>query len=102
MVLQGSTNDATARLVKYLNNDKAGIRKAMLALFLFNREYTTEQIFRHLSEQGFDISYRGTSAMVGLMNTRLGIMRIDVAGDHNTYSLKDGYINAVRSVLGVE
>ena len=29
------------------------------------------------------------SAMVGLMNTCLGILSIDVSGDHNIYSLMD-------------
>ncbi len=37
--------------------------------------------------------------MVGLMNTRLGILRIDVRGDHNVYSLKSEYKNAVKVVM---
>lgn len=37
--------------------------------------------------------------MVGLMNMRLGILSIDVTGDHNIYSLKEGYRKVVASVL---
>jgi len=37
--------------------------------------------------------------MVGLMNTRLGIFRIDVTKNHNVYSLKDSYKDVVRSLL---
>jgi len=37
--------------------------------------------------------------MVGLMNTRLGILSINVTGDHNVYSLKETYKNIVGSVL---
>jgi hypothetical protein len=38
--------------------------------------------------------------MMGLMNTRLGILSIDVSGDHNRYSLKEDHKSVVKSVLG--
>jgi len=37
--------------------------------------------------------------MPELMNTRLGILSIDVSGDHNIYSLKDDHKSVVKSVL---
>lgn len=37
--------------------------------------------------------------MVGLMNTRLGILRVDVKGDHNLYSLKEEYRNSVKTTM---
>ncbi len=37
--------------------------------------------------------------MVGLMNTRLGILSIDVSGDHNIYSLKDDHKSVVKFIL---
>lgn len=67
------------RIVNYLHNDRDSIRRAMLTLFLFNEEYTTEQIFKHLHDQG-------TSA-IGLMNT----LRINTTGSHNRYTLEDKY-----------
>ncbi len=79
--------------------DEAGIRKTVLKLFLNCKPYTTQDVFDFLVKEGFDVNYRGVSAMVGLMNTRLGILRIDVKGDHNVYSLKNGYKNAVKAIM---
>jgi Fe2+ or Zn2+ uptake regulation protein len=87
------------RLRNYLKRDGIGIRKAVLKLFLSDGAYTTEDVFAYLAKEGFDVSYRGVSAMVGLMNTRLGILSIDVSGDHNVYSLKGDHKGVVRSVL---
>lgn len=70
-----------------------------MKLFLNEKPYTTQNVFDLLKEQGFDVNYRGISAMVGLMNTRLGILRIDVKGDHNVYSLKDEYKNSVKATM---
>ncbi len=87
------------RLRNYLKRDGIGIRKAVLKLFLSDGSYTTEDVYTYLEKEGFDVSYRGVSAMVGLMNTRLGILSIDVSGDHNVYSLKEDHKAVVRSVL---
>lgn len=87
------------RLRNYLKRDGMGIRKAVLKLFLNDKSYTTEDVYTYLEKEGFDVSYRGVSAMVGLMNTRLGVLSIDVSGDHNVYSLKSDHTPIVRSVL---
>ncbi len=79
--------------------DDNGIRRCVLKLFLSNKPYTTQDVYDHLKKNGFDVNYRGVSAMVGLMNTRLGILRIDVKGDHNVYSLKDEYKNSVKTTM---
>jgi len=87
------------RLTKYLTRDETGIRRSVLKLFLTSKPYTTQEVFDHLTRDGFDVNYRGVSAMVGLMNTRLGILRIDVKGDHNVYSLKVEYKNTVKLTM---
>ena len=87
------------RVTKYLMRDETGIRRSVLKLFLTGKPYTTQDVFDALTKEGFDLNYRGVSAMVGLMNTRLGILRIDVKGDHNLYSLKIEYKNAVKQVI---
>lgn len=98
--LNGKENEAIkTRLTKYLMRDETGIRKSVLKLFLEDKPYTTQNVFDLLKKQGFDVNYRGISAMVGLMNTRLGILRIDVKGDHNIYSLKDEYKNSVKATM---
>jgi hypothetical protein len=87
------------RMTKYLTRDETGIRRCVLKLFLSDRPLTTQDVFGFLSKEGFDVNYRGVSAMVGLMNTRLGILKIDVTGDHNVYSLKDEYKTAVKMTM---
>ena len=87
------------RLKNYIERDETGIRKTVLKLFLGGKSYTTKDIYNYLLGRKFNVSYRGISAMVGLMNMRLGILSIDVTGDHNTYSLKEGYRKVVASVL---
>jgi uncharacterized membrane-anchored protein len=62
-------------------------------------KFTTGEVYDYLDKGNFEVSYRGVSAMVGLMNTRLGILSINVTGDHNVYSLKENYKNIVGSVL---
>lgn len=100
VLLNGKDNDAIkTRLTKYLVRDETGIRKSVLKLFLNEKSYTTQNVFDLLKKQGFDVNYRGISAMVGLMNTRLGILRIDVTGDHNVYSLKDEYKKSVKATM---
>lgn len=87
------------RLKNYLDRDETGIRKAVLDLFLKGDSYTTEDIYEYLRKKDFEVSYRGISAMVGLMNTRLGILSIDVTGDHNLYSIKETHRAILGSVL---
>lgn len=79
--------------------DETGIRRSVLKLFLTSKPYTTQEVFDALALEGFGVNYRGVSAMVGLMNTRLGILRIDVKGDHNVYSMKLEYKNSVKQVM---
>jgi hypothetical protein len=86
-------------LIKYLGRDENGIRKVVLNLFLTGDKFTTGEVFDFLDKGNFEVSYRGVSAMVGLMNTRLGILSINVTGDHNVYSLKENYRHIVGSVL---
>ncbi len=92
-------NKVKERLTGYLRRDEKGIRKAVIYLFLQDNSYTTEDVHDYLVKNGFDVSYRGISAMVGLMNTKLGILSIDVKGEHNVYSLKDEHRDIVKSVL---
>ncbi|MFP4655372.1 MAG: DUF2551 domain-containing protein [Methanohalobium sp.] len=99
LVLETIEERVRSRLTKYLSRDTTGIRKAVLKLFLEGSSYTTGDVYEYLRYHDFDVSYRGVSAMVGLMNTRLGILSIDVTGDHNIYMLKEDYKNIVRSVI---
>lgn len=98
-VLETIEERVKERLIKYLSRDDTGIRKVVLRLFLDGGKFTTGNVYEHLHKTDFDVSYRGVSAMVGLMNTRLGILSIDVTGDHNIYLLKEDYRDIVGLVL---
>ena len=100
VIILNKTNDQVKeRLIKYLRKDETNLRKTVLKMFLVGETYTTNDIYNNLVQQGFDLNYRGVSAMVGLMNTRLGILRVDVTREHNHYSLKDDFKVVVQTVL---
>lgn len=99
LTLSQTTDQVKERLVKYLRRDETNLRKTVLIMFLNGDTYTTNDIYNNLVQHGFDVNYRGVSAMVGLMNTRLGILRIDVTREHNHYSLKDDFKDIVKGVL---
>ncbi len=87
-----------ARLRKYLERDRKGVRKELLKLLLDGRKYTTTEIYEKLKEKGFDLNIRGVSAMVGLMSARLGILKMEI-GDKNRYFIKPEYVDLVRAIL---
>lgn len=87
------------RLLKFLVRDKVGIRKSLLNLFLQTRNYTTCEVYDYLKKQGFEVNYRGVSAMVGQMHTRLGILRIYLKREHRCYSLKEDHRDIVKMIL---
>ncbi len=87
------------RLIKYLIKDKIGIRKCLLMLFLQAKSYTTCEIYDYLKKRGFDVNYKGVSAMVGQMHSRLGILSIYLNKEHNFYSLKEKHGDVVKMVL---
>ena len=99
LLLETIEERVKARLIKYLGRDDTGMRKVVLKLFLEGGMFTTGDVYEYLHKTNFDVSYRGVSAMVGLMNTRLGILSINVTGDHNIYSLKEDYKGIVQAVL---
>ena len=99
VILNQTNNQVKERLIKYLRKDETNLRKTVLKMFLVGETYTTNDIYNNLVQQGFDLNYRGVSAMVGLMNTRLGILRVDVTREHNHYSLKDDFKVVVQTVL---
>jgi arginine repressor len=101
-VIELNGRNVEDRLKNYLERDGLGVRRAVLELFLKKHIFTTEEVYQQLKDSGYEVSYRGVSAMVGLMNTRLGIFRIDVTKNHNVYSLKDSYKEVVRSLLREE
>ncbi len=86
------------RLINYLKRDRRGIRREVLSILIDGKKYTTNEIYNILRSRGYDINLRGVSAMLGLMNTRLGIVRTEMS-EKNRYYIKTEYIDLVKSVL---
>jgi hypothetical protein len=87
------------RLIKFLLKDKIGIRKYFLEHFLQSNYCTTVEMYDFLLKQGFIINYRAVSSMLGQMHSRLGILRIDLAREHNVYSIKEDYLDIVKKII---
>jgi hypothetical protein len=90
---------AKNRLLKFLMNDKKGIRKSLLNLFLQAKSCTTVEIYDFLVKQGFNVNYRAVSSIVGQMHSRLGILRFYLTNEHNVYTLKEDYLDIVKIAL---
>jgi arginine repressor len=86
------------RLINYLKRDRKGIRREVLGILVDGNKYTTNEIYEILRSKGYDVNLRGVSAMLGLMNTRLGIVRTEMS-EKNRYYIKPEYIDLVKSVL---
>ncbi len=86
------------RLIRYLERDRKGIRREVLSILVDGKKYTTTEIYEKLRQKGYDINLRGVSAMIGLMNTKLGIVKMEI-GERNKYYIKPEYIDLVKSVL---
>ncbi len=86
------------RLINYLKRDRSGIRREVLSIMSDGKKYTTVEVYEILKSKGYNVNLRGISAMLGLMNTRLGIVKTEM-GEKNRYYVKPEFIELVKSVL---
>ncbi len=86
------------RLINYLKRDRNGIRREVLSIMSDGKKYTTVEVYEILKSKGYNVNLRGVSAMLGLMNTRLGIVKTEM-GEKNRYYVKPEFIELVKSVL---
>jgi hypothetical protein len=92
--------DIEARLIGYLSRDRTGIRRELLALFLRIKTMSIPQIYEALKTR-FTISYHSVASMVGIIASKLGILRVIRSADHSNtlYELKDQYVDMVRHIV---
>jgi hypothetical protein len=88
------------RLKEYLSRDRTGIRRALLALFIRIKTWTIPQIFDQLKRH-FSISYHSLASMVGIIASRIGILRVKKSVDSNNtlYELKEQYLDLVSDLV---
>ncbi len=76
------------RLRAYLKEDEGGIRLAMMSILLDADECTTRDLHKLLTDNGFDRPYRGVCAMLGAMNSKLGVLTTTTRSRSRTYNIK--------------
>ena len=90
-----------SRLERYLKRDKSGIRRAVLSLILKLKRFTTETIYRALKERSFKVSKKSVAAIIGAIESRLGILRSvrNLSSGTVVYELKSEYADLLKSIL---
>ncbi|HVP93751.1 MAG TPA: DUF2551 domain-containing protein [Methanoregulaceae archaeon] len=89
------------RLKNYVSRDRTGIRREMIRLFLKIKSFTIQDVYRYLHKK-FSISYHSVAAMVGIVASRLGILRVSRNRDGTTsiYEVKEQYQDMVTRIIG--
>ncbi|MDH7594371.1 MAG: DUF2551 domain-containing protein [Methanomicrobiales archaeon] len=88
------------RIKDYLSRDRTGLRRALLNLFIRVKSLTVPEIFESLRHY-FSISYHSIASMVGVIASRLGILRVKRNPNerNSVYELKEKYIDIVRDLV---
>lgn len=86
------------RLKKYLENDKNGIRKELLLVFLDGKKHTSDEVYEILKSKGFAMNKRSVSAMLGVVSSKLGIVKTEL-GEKKKYYIKGEYVELVERVV---
>ncbi|MBC7114886.1 MAG: DUF2551 domain-containing protein [Archaeoglobi archaeon] len=89
------------RIEKYLKRDKSGLRRAILTIILKLRKFTTDLIYRMLAERKFRVSKKSVAAIIGAIESRLGILksRRNLSTGVIVYELKSEYAEILMNVL---
>ncbi|HZD44222.1 MAG TPA: DUF2551 domain-containing protein [Methanomicrobiales archaeon] len=92
--------DVEVRLVGYLSRDRTGIRRELIGLFLRIKSLTIPQIYDALRTR-FSISYHQVASMVGIIASKLGILRVIRTADstNSRYEIKEQYVDMVRQIV---
>jgi arginine repressor len=86
------------RLKAYLARDRTGLRRELLLIFLQGGKYSSSEIHDLLKSKGYDVNQKGVSAMIGIIGSRLGIIKSE-GGDKRKYYLKKEYVELVREIV---
>ncbi|MCS7130914.1 MAG: DUF2551 domain-containing protein [Archaeoglobaceae archaeon] len=90
--------EVAERIKAYLEKDKTGIRRELLLILLEGGKYTTSEIYEILKGKGYGVNQKGVSAMIGIIGSRIGIIKSE-AGDKKRYYLKKEYLQLVREIV---
>ncbi|MCX6692691.1 MAG: DUF2551 domain-containing protein [Methanoregula sp.] len=89
------------RLRSYISRDRTGIRRELLRLFVRIKSMTIAELVVEL-EKHFSVTFHKIASMVGIIASRIGILRVTKSPDGvSSYELKDKYIDVVVRIVGV-
>lgn len=86
------------RVKRYLKNDKNGVRRELLIILLDGKKHTSEEVCQILRSRGFTVNRKSVSAMLGVVSSKLGIVKIEL-GERKKYSIKSEYVELVERVV---
>lgn len=90
--------EVETRVKKYLEKDKNGLRKELLLILLDRKKYTSEEVYEILKKRGFTVNRKSVSAMLGVVSSKLGIVKIEL-GERKKYYIKSEYVEFVERVV---
>ncbi|MEM1578467.1 MAG: DUF2551 domain-containing protein [Archaeoglobaceae archaeon] len=90
--------DIGDRVRKYLEKDKKGVRRELLLLLLDGRKHISDDIYEVLKAKGYEINKKSVSAMLGVVSSKLGIVKMEL-GERKKYYIKPEYRELLREML---
>ncbi|MCX8172187.1 MAG: DUF2551 domain-containing protein [Archaeoglobaceae archaeon] len=90
--------EVAERVKSYLERDGTGIRRELIMILLQGGKYTSFEIYEILRNKGYEVNQKRVSAMIGILGSRLGILKSET-GDKKRYYLKEEYIQVVRDIV---
>jgi hypothetical protein len=93
-------SEILSRIVRFLNLDTDGLRRAILESIVEAQEFTVASL--HESVIGrFNVSRKVVASMIGYICSRLGILHVNKKSYRapKTYILRDEYADIARAVL---
>ncbi|MCU0637972.1 MAG: DUF2551 domain-containing protein [Methanothrix sp.] len=88
------------RMVRFLNLDSDGLRRAVMESMLEAREFTVASLHEIVSKR-LEVSKKAIASMIGYICSRLGILHINKRSYRlpTSYVLRDEYADMARAVL---
>lgn len=90
------------RLRSWLSGDEAGVRHAILKIFLHRSDLSIMDIYEDLSGS-FQVTYHSVAGMIGVLSSRVGILCGHRHGTlrHRLYRLREKDLPVVRRIIRI-
>jgi len=93
-------SEILGRMVRFLNLDSDGLRRAVLESMVETREFTVASLHEIVSKR-LEVSKKAIASMIGYICSRLGILHINKKSYRSptSYVIRDEYADIARAVL---